>query len=155
MRIRRVFVEKLFGHFDHRSSLKMDDRITIIHAPNGFGKTTLLRMIDGLFNARYSELAMFPFAVLGVELDDGRTVRVEKGNGKREERKRGGGKPDLSRCCSPVTAVVATCTRCCQTKTISLSLSTCLKSSYRTCIELAREVGVRLMADRSILTKCL
>ena len=93
MRIKRVFVEKLFGHFDHDISMNMDDRITIIHAPNGFGKTTLLGMIDGLFNARYSEFAMCPFAVFGVELDDGRTVRVEHGNGTRKKRKKGVGKP--------------------------------------------------------------
>jgi len=55
MRIRRVFVEKLFGFFDHDIPMKMDDRITIIHAPNGFGKTAILRMIHGLFNSRYSE----------------------------------------------------------------------------------------------------
>lgn len=93
MRIKRVFVEKLFGHFDHDICMKTDDRITIIHAPNGFGKTTLLGMIDGLFNARYSELAMFPFAVFGVTLDDGRTVRVKKRNGTREKRKKGGEEP--------------------------------------------------------------
>ena len=59
MRIRRVFVEKLFGLFDHDILMKMDDRITII-LPNGFGKTAILRMISGLFQGRYSDLRVFP-----------------------------------------------------------------------------------------------
>ncbi len=85
MRIKRVFVEKLFGLFDHQIPMNMGDRTTIIHAPNGFGKTTILRMIDGLFNSRYSELRTVPFFTFGVELGDGRTLRVEK----RREAKRG------------------------------------------------------------------
>lgn len=58
--------------------MKMDDRITIIHAPNGFGKTAILRMIDGLFNSRYFELRAFPFKAFGVEFDDGQILTVTK-----------------------------------------------------------------------------
>ena len=77
MRIKRVFVERLFNLFDHEINMKMDDRITIIHAPNGFGKTAILRMIAGLFQGRYTELRRFPFATFGVEFDDGRILNVE------------------------------------------------------------------------------
>jgi ABC-type cobalamin/Fe3+-siderophores transport system ATPase subunit len=31
----------------------MEDRITIIHGRNGFGKTTLLKLINAIFNSRY------------------------------------------------------------------------------------------------------
>ena len=77
MRIKRVFVEKLFGLFDHDIAMKMDDRITIIHAPNGFGKTAILRMITSLFHGRYFDLQTFPFSVFAVEFEDGRTLKVE------------------------------------------------------------------------------
>ena len=95
MRIKRVFVKKLFHLFDHEIPMNMDERITIIHAPNGFGKTAILRMIDGLFNSRYSELRTFPFVTFGVELDDGETLQVErqpadKTDEKRKRRKRNG-----------------------------------------------------------------
>ncbi|MHC4404443.1 MAG: AAA family ATPase [Planctomycetota bacterium] len=103
MRIKRVFVEKLFHLFDHDIPMNMDDRITIIHAPNGFGKTAMLRMIDGLFNSRYAELRSLPFGAFGVELNDGRTIRVERRNGPRARRKRRLRKPDggsLVFCCS-------------------------------------------------------
>ncbi len=94
MRIKRVFVKKLFNLFDHEINMNMDDRITIIHVPNGFGKTTILRMIDGLFQARYLDLRNVPFAEFGVEFEDGRTLKVEtqdrKGNGKESRKARRG-----------------------------------------------------------------
>ncbi len=78
MRIKRIFVEGLFNTFDHEIVMKMDDRITIIHSPNGFGKTTLLRMVDGLFNARYTSLRSTPFNKFGVEFDEGSVLEVIK-----------------------------------------------------------------------------
>ena len=77
MRIRRIFVEGLFDTFDYDIPLNADDRITVIHAPNGFGKTTILRMIDALFNARYQVLRKVPFRRFGVELENGRTLGVD------------------------------------------------------------------------------
>lgn len=49
----------------------------IIHGPNGFGKTVLLRMLDGLFNNRYSELSV-SFRKLEIRFDDNSAVRVDK-----------------------------------------------------------------------------
>jgi predicted ATP-binding protein involved in virulence len=78
MRITRIFVEKLFGIFDHEIRLNLDDRITIIHAPNGYGKTVILKMLDGLFNARYFELITIPYRSFNVEFDDGTMLEVCK-----------------------------------------------------------------------------
>ena len=70
MRINKISVTKLFGVFNHPVSLNMEDRITIIHSPNGFGKTALLRLINGFFNSRYSELLAIPFAEVIIDFDD-------------------------------------------------------------------------------------
>ena len=80
MRVRRLFTEKIFNLFDHDIAMNMDDRITIIHAPNGFGKTAVLLMTDGLFNSRYSALREVPFQRFGIEFDSGRTLLVTKDN---------------------------------------------------------------------------
>lgn len=87
MRIRRVFVEGLFNIFDHDIPMKMDDRITIIHAPNGFGKTAILRMIDGLFNSRYADLRIFPFAQFGVEFEDDSVLEVSRSTEANDDRR--------------------------------------------------------------------
>jgi energy-coupling factor transporter ATP-binding protein EcfA2 len=78
MRITRIFVEKLFGIFDHEILLNLDDRITIIHAPNGYGKTIILKMLKGLFNSQYAELLTIPYKRFEVEFDDGRRLEVYK-----------------------------------------------------------------------------
>lgn len=64
--------------FTHIIPMKLDDRITIIHGPNGFGKTAVLRMVDGLFNARQSELRSIPFKSFQIEFDDKSTLQVNK-----------------------------------------------------------------------------
>jgi predicted ATP-binding protein involved in virulence len=78
MRISQISVKNLFGVFDHTIPIKMNDRITIIHGPNGFGKTAILRLIDGLFNTRYSELRAIPFTEFTILFDDGGTLKVLK-----------------------------------------------------------------------------
>lgn len=70
MRISKVSVSGLFGVFNHTIPLKSKDRITIIHGPNGLGKTVLLKMLDGLFNGRFSALRNIPFTEFKVEFDD-------------------------------------------------------------------------------------
>jgi predicted ATP-binding protein involved in virulence len=77
MRIKEITVKKLFGIFDHAIPLNMDDRITIIHAPNGFGKTIILKMIYGLFNGYYRVFRLIPFEEFRVDFDNNASVWVK------------------------------------------------------------------------------
>lgn len=77
MRITKVSVKKLFGIFDHEIPLH-DSRITIIHGPNGFGKTILLTMIHGLFNSKYEVFYDVPFQEFRVEFDGEESIAVKK-----------------------------------------------------------------------------
>jgi len=78
MRINKISVTKLFGVFNHSVSLNMEDRITIIHSPNGFGKTALLRLINNFFNSPYSELRTIPFEEFRIDFDDGSYLQITK-----------------------------------------------------------------------------
>lgn len=78
MRINKISVTNLFGIFNHPVSLNMEDRITIIHGANGFGKTALLRIINGFFNSRYSELRSIIFEQFRVDFDEGSHLIVAK-----------------------------------------------------------------------------
>jgi energy-coupling factor transporter ATP-binding protein EcfA2 len=61
MRIQQISVTGLFGIFNHVIPLNMNDRITIVHGPNGFGKTAMLRLLNGFFNSEYSIFETIPF----------------------------------------------------------------------------------------------
>ncbi len=79
MRLREIRTHKLFGLFDHVISLNMDERITIVHGPNGFGKTAILRLIEAVFRRRYAALRELPFEVFDLEFGDAHTLAVRKG----------------------------------------------------------------------------
>jgi predicted ATP-binding protein involved in virulence len=85
MRINKISVSQLFGVFNHVIHLNREEGITIIHGPNGFGKTVLLRMVNGFFNSRYSELRNIQFKEFRVDFDDGSILRVEKSLEKNSE----------------------------------------------------------------------
>lgn len=78
MRIQKISVTGLFGIFDHEIPLNIDDRITIVHSPNGFGKTVILRMLNGLFNSRYSVFRTIPFKNFRVTFDNSSAIEVVK-----------------------------------------------------------------------------
>ena len=61
MKIRQIEIKSLFGYFDHEIPLKENDRITIIHGPNGVGKTTVLRLVHDLFKRQFHSLFYTPF----------------------------------------------------------------------------------------------
>jgi predicted ATP-binding protein involved in virulence len=76
MRIKQISVSGLFGIFDHIIPLNMDDRITVIHGPNGFGKTAMLRILNAFFNSRYPELRTIPVSKFCIEFDDGSHIEI-------------------------------------------------------------------------------
>jgi predicted ATP-binding protein involved in virulence len=78
MQIKQISVDDLFGIFDHVIPLNTDEKITIVHGPNGFGKTAMLRMLNGFFNSRYSVFKNIPFSKFRIDLDNGNYVEVLK-----------------------------------------------------------------------------
>ena len=83
-RIRQVSVTNLFGIFNHTIPLKMDEHITIIHGPNGFGKTMMFRLLYALFglgsqiSQSYQLLQDIPFDEFKVDFEDRTSFWVSK-----------------------------------------------------------------------------
>jgi predicted ATP-binding protein involved in virulence len=78
LRITCIKASGLFGLYNHIVDLKVIDRITIIHGPNGVGKTALLRLVDALVKGKYFEIAKIPLESFVLQLSDGSTVGVRK-----------------------------------------------------------------------------
>ena len=77
-RITRISVTNLFGMFNHTIPLNLDERITIIHGPNGFGKTIILTILNDVFSERNSTLLSIPFDEFRVDFDDHSSLWVSK-----------------------------------------------------------------------------
>ncbi|MBB6255583.1 putative ATPase [Xanthomonas arboricola] len=77
-RITKVFVEGLFGLYDHTIELNQADQITIVHGPNGVGKTVLLKAIAAFFAGNYSLLSTTPFNRLTVWINNAEHVVIAR-----------------------------------------------------------------------------
>lgn len=75
-RIEKVVVQGLFGTFDHEIPLNKDERITIIHGLNGYGKTMILRMLAALTSGDYKPLRTTLFGLFEITLEGGLSIRV-------------------------------------------------------------------------------
>lgn len=77
-RIRQISIKNLFGIFHHDIMLNMDERVTIIHSPNGFGKTAILKLLNELFTQGTSVIRTTPFDEFHVYFEDQGHFWIEK-----------------------------------------------------------------------------
>ncbi|WP_433848822.1 AAA family ATPase [Brucella pseudogrignonensis] len=76
MRLAEFRVFGLFGLFDHIIPFNMDERITIIHAPNGFGKTVVLKLISAMFGGSLATFREVEYDRIEYVFDDDSVLRV-------------------------------------------------------------------------------
>lgn len=76
LRVARIEVEGLFGLYSHRIELNLDERVTILHGPNGVGKTMLLRMVDLVLEGSWGGLRQIPFRTFSIAFTDGSVLRT-------------------------------------------------------------------------------
>jgi len=78
MRIIKISVKKLFNNLDLVVELPNKGNVNILYGPNGLGKTTVLSMIDALFNLRYKVFDEIPFSEFILNLDNGVSLELRK-----------------------------------------------------------------------------
>ncbi len=78
--IKNISITQLFGRFNYDISLNSNG-ITIITGPNGFGKSTILKIIDAMSKKRVQYFIGLDFAKIVVDFNDSKTVieKSEKG----------------------------------------------------------------------------
>ena len=70
-RLQRIVVQGLFHTYDHDIPLNLDDRVTLLHGPNGVGKTVILGMTNALLKERLYYFRRIPFARFTLQFHDG------------------------------------------------------------------------------------
>ncbi len=76
LRLQRIEVDGLFGIYDHGIDLNLDDRVTLLHGPNGVGKTTVLRMVDALLRNDFACFKRIPFTRFLLRFEDRSTLEL-------------------------------------------------------------------------------
>ncbi|MCG9717937.1 AAA family ATPase, partial [Vibrio alginolyticus] len=77
MSLKSIKINKLFGNLDHHIELK-DGGLTIIHGPNGCGKTTVLKLLTYLQKFNNQEVSSYNFKSIILTKSDGSKLLIEK-----------------------------------------------------------------------------
>ena len=80
MQLERIRIDKLFGRFDYDIPLRRPEKITIIHAPNGFGKTVVLNLVNAFFAGRFGIFFKYQFRNMMLQFDNLERVEIRKGD---------------------------------------------------------------------------
>ena len=71
-------VSKLFGRFEHHIIFPDSNDISIITAPNGYGKTVLLRILDSVFNRKLAFFRSLDFAEIQITFASKKSILISK-----------------------------------------------------------------------------
>ncbi|MBP7103110.1 MAG: AAA family ATPase [Bacteroidales bacterium] len=78
MKIKSIKVEELFLQFNYTLDFEKQGDINIISGPNGFGKSTLLRMIYNLFALNFYYFFQIPFKSITYVFENDFTITIKK-----------------------------------------------------------------------------
>ncbi|WOF17222.1 AAA family ATPase [Methanoplanus sp. FWC-SCC4] len=89
-KIQDIEIRGLFSKYDHKIPFETEENLSIITAPNGYGKTTILRLIRAVFSGNLREIKDIPFNSVKITFDlcncegtcSKRTLEVVKNAGK-------------------------------------------------------------------------
>jgi predicted ATP-binding protein involved in virulence len=78
MRLTSIRVAKLFETFDYSFGLNVEERVTLLYGPNGYGKTTILRLIEALSKGNLGLIRNTPFQSVTLTFDNDSELNVVK-----------------------------------------------------------------------------
>ncbi|MBE6024694.1 MAG: hypothetical protein E7231_16220 [Cellulosilyticum sp.] len=74
MRITQINVQGLYGIHHYQIDFVEEACLKIIHAPNGYGKTTVLKLIKEILNGQLGEIREIPFESFSVTFNEGQLI---------------------------------------------------------------------------------
>lgn len=74
VRVKSIHVKGLFGMYDHDVILNQQEHMTVVHGPNGVGKTVLFKLVRDLLAGTGVDLLRYPFKECRIEFTNDATV---------------------------------------------------------------------------------
>lgn len=74
--IKYLKIKKLYGRFNYTLSFE-ERNVTILTGPNGYGKTTILKIINSIYNKSFDEILCMDFSELEFEIKDGTKFTIK------------------------------------------------------------------------------
>jgi predicted ATP-binding protein involved in virulence len=74
VRVKSIHVKGLFGMYDHDVVLNENERMTVVHGPNGVGKTVLFKLVQDLLAGPGVDLLKYPFRECRIEFTNAATL---------------------------------------------------------------------------------
>ncbi|MDU8604686.1 AAA family ATPase [Pseudomonas syringae group sp. 247E2] len=71
-------IHNLYGLYNHKIVFNPSENVSILHGPNGVGKTALLKSLNFLFNKNFSALGKIPFSKIHVKLSDDTEINIKR-----------------------------------------------------------------------------
>lgn len=81
VRVKSIRVRGLFGMYDHDVILNDAERMTVLHGPNGVGKTVLFKLAQDLLAGAGTDLLKYPFREFQIEFTNGAVVTAKSNPG--------------------------------------------------------------------------
>ena len=78
MKLKQITIEQLFGIYTYTIYLWEEEAVTILHSPNGHGKTTILKLVEAVMEGNILYLDETPFLSLSLTFNDETVVSVRK-----------------------------------------------------------------------------
>lgn len=75
-----IRIEKLFNQFSYNFDINSENRIKIISAPNGYGKTVFFKLIYSLFNRDFDYFFKIPFNLFSIKFSNNYFIKITKDN---------------------------------------------------------------------------
>ena len=79
-RLKELRVKKLFGRFNYSLKFAVEENVSILIAPNGFGKTAILRAINSFTDGSFNDLSSLDFQAFEFYFSSGIGIKVTKDN---------------------------------------------------------------------------
>lgn len=74
VRVKSIHVRGLFGMYDHDVVLNEHERMTVVHGPNGVGKTVLFKLVQDFLAGPGVDLLKYPFRECRIEFTNAATL---------------------------------------------------------------------------------